>query len=84
MGRAYEAIRTRDLDGLFGYFGLEVEPTLVEAHRDQIAQRFGAEVREIFRLCAGLRERERFTIVREALRLAYDSAVLRDLSSAAH
>ncbi len=82
MGRAYEAIRTRNLDGLFGYFGLEVEPTLVEAHRDQISQRFGAELREIVRLCAGLRERERFTIVREALRLAYDSAVLRGLSAA--
>ncbi|HEX9401583.1 MAG TPA: hypothetical protein VF912_15850 [Anaeromyxobacter sp.] len=82
MGRAYEAVRTRDLDGLFDYFGLEVESRLVEAHRDRITQRFGAEVREIVRLCAGLRERERFTIVREALRLAYESAVLRDLPMA--
>jgi hypothetical protein len=84
MGRAYEAIRTRDLDELFGYFGLEVEPGLVEAHRDRIAQRFGAEVREIVRLCTALRERERFTIVREALRLAYESAVLREGSAAQH
>lgn len=77
MGRALRAARTRDLDGLFGYFGLEVEQRLVDAHRDQIARRFGAEVRAIARLCARLRERERFTIVREALRISYDSATLR-------
>jgi hypothetical protein len=76
MGRSYEAIRTRDLDTLFGYFGLEVEAALVEAHRGQITERFRAEVGEIVRLCKRLRERERFTIVREALRLAYESAVL--------
>jgi hypothetical protein len=76
MGRALEAVRTRDLDGLFGYFGLEVEPRLVEQYRDQIARRFAAEVRAIVRLCAGLRERERYTIVREALRLSYDSATM--------
>jgi hypothetical protein len=78
MGRALEAVRTlRDLERLFGYFGLEVEPKLVEAHRDQIQRRFAAEVRAITRLCARLRERERFTIVREALRLSYESATLR-------
>jgi hypothetical protein len=77
MGRAFEAIRTRDLEGLFGYFGLEFEPTLLAVHRDRIAQRFDAEVQEIVRLCRGLREKERFTIFREALRLAYESAVLR-------
>jgi hypothetical protein len=77
MGRALEVVRTRELDGLFGYFGLEVEPRLLEQHREQIARRFAAEVRAIVRLCAGLRERERFTIVREALRLSYDSARLR-------
>lgn len=74
MGRAFEAIRKRDLDRLFRYFGIEVEPELVEQHRQAIAQRFDAETREIVRLCGGLKERERFTIVREALRLAYDSA----------
>ncbi len=77
MGRALEAVRTRDLDGLFGYFGLEVEPGLVEQHRQSIARRFEAEVQAIVRLCARLRERERFTIVREALRLSYESATLR-------
>ena len=77
MGRALEVVRTRDLDGLFGYFGLAVEPRLVEAHREQIQRRFAAEVRAIVRLCARLRERERFTIVREALRLSYESATLR-------
>ena len=77
MGRALEAVRTRDLDGLFGYFGIEVEPGRVEQHRTQIARRFAVEVRAIVRLCAGLRERERFTIVREALRLSYESATRR-------
>jgi hypothetical protein len=76
MGRALEAVRTRDLDGLFGFFGLEVEPRLVQQHRDQIARRFAAEVRAIVALCARLRERERFTIVREALRMSYESATL--------
>lgn len=76
MGRALEAARTRDLDRLFGYFGLEVEPRLVAAHRAQIARRFDDEVRAIVRLCTRLRERERFTIVREALRIAYESATL--------
>lgn len=77
MGRALEAVRTRDLDGLFGYFGVEVEPRRVAQHRAEIARRFAVEVRAIVRLCAGLRERERFTIVREALRLSYESATLR-------
>lgn len=77
MGRALEAIRRRDVEELFGYFGLEAEPALVSAHREAIAQRFAVEVREIARLCKGLRERERFTVLREALRLAYGSAVLR-------
>jgi hypothetical protein len=82
MGRAFEVIRTRKLEGLFDYFGLEVEPALVAAHREAIAQRFAAEVREIVRLCGRLREKERFTIFREALRLAYDGAVLRGTAPA--
>lgn len=78
MGRALEAVRTRELDELFGYFGLDdVEPELVQAYRKAIAERFDAEVQEIRRLCTRLREKERFTIVREALRLAYESAVPR-------
>jgi hypothetical protein len=76
MGRALEAVRTRELDGLFGYFGLEVEQRLVDRHREQIARRFAAEVRAIVLLCTRLRERERFTIVREALRLSYESAIV--------
>lgn len=83
MGRALEAARTRELDGLFGYFGLEFEPRLLERHRAQIARRFADEVGAIARLCAGLRERERFTIVREALRLSYESATLRDAARTA-
>jgi hypothetical protein len=82
MGRALEAIRTREVEELFGYFGLEAEPALVSAHRDQIARRFAAEVREIVRLCKGLRERERFTLFREALRLAYGSATRRGAAAA--
>jgi hypothetical protein len=77
MGRAFDAIRTRRLEGLFGYFGVEVEPQLVAAHRAAIADRFTAEAQEIVRLCSRLREKERFTIVREALRLSYESAVHR-------
>jgi hypothetical protein len=77
MGRAFEVIRTRPLETLFGYFGVDAEPQLVSAHRDAIAQRFLAEVRELARVCARLREKERFTLLREALRLAYDGAVLR-------
>ncbi len=77
MGRSLEAVRTRDLDGLFGFFGLQFEPRLLDQHREQITRRFADEVRAIVRLCARLRERERFTIVREALRLSYESATLR-------
>ena len=75
MGRALEAVRTKKLEKLFRYFDLDVQPDLVEEHRTAIARRFEAEVQAIVRLCAGLQERERFTIVREALRLSYTSAV---------
>ena len=77
MGRALEAVRTWKLEKLFRYFDLEVQPQLVESHRAAIATRFEVEVAAIARLCSGLRERERFTIVREALRLSYTSAVAR-------
>lgn len=83
MGRAHAAIRTRTLEALFQYFGLDAEPRLVEANRAAIAQRFQAEVAEIVRLCTRLRERERFTIFREALRLSYESSVGRPASLAA-
>lgn len=84
MGRAFDAIRMRNLDGLFGFFGLEVEPRLVAQHREAIARRFAAEAEEIVLRCSALRERERFTIVREALRLSYESAVRRgELAGAA-
>jgi hypothetical protein len=76
MGRALEVTRTRTLEELFGYFGLDdVQPELVAAHRRAISERFAAEVHEIRRLCTRLREKERFTIVRAALRLAYDAAI---------
>lgn len=82
MGRALQTIRTRKLEALFGYFGVEAEEGLVQANRDAIAERFAAEVQEIVRLCTGLREKERFTILREALRLAYDVGVRRGASAA--
>jgi hypothetical protein len=82
MGRAFEVIRTRSLEALFGYFGLEFEPEIVAANRERIAQRFAAEVQEIVRLCTRLREKERFTLFREALRMAYDGAALRRADAA--
>ena len=75
MGRALDAVRTLKLEKLFRYFGLEVQPEILEANRAAIAKRFETEVQAIARLCSGLHERERFTIVREALRLSYTSAV---------
>ncbi|HET8732523.1 MAG TPA: hypothetical protein VFM45_02000 [Anaeromyxobacteraceae bacterium] len=74
MGRTSRAIRTLDLPGLFSFFGLRAQLEVIEAHREAIASRFAHEVREIERLCRSLRERERFQLFREALRLAYDSA----------
>lgn len=71
MGRALDAVRTLDLPRLFAYFGLEADLQRVEASRQAIASRFDLEVRELIRLCPALRERERFTLLREALRLAY-------------
>lgn len=80
MGRASHVIRTRDLPTLFSFFGLPVEPEVVESRRNEIATRFEAEVREIGRLCTRLRERERFQLFRGALRLAYESALHRGAS----
>ena len=75
MGRAAQAIRTKDLPDLFSFFGLPVEGDLLESAREQVASRFAEEVREILRLCTRLRERERHQLFREALRLAYESAL---------
>lgn len=75
MGRALKAVRTRDLDGLFAFFGVSARPELLEAHRAAIAARFALEVQEIVRLCRNLHERERRNLFREALRLAYQSCV---------
>jgi hypothetical protein len=77
MGRTFEVIRTRDLARLFAFFGLEVDAQRVEALRTTIQARFSAEVEAIVRLCAGLPERERRTLFREALRLSYESACVR-------
>jgi hypothetical protein len=77
MGRSIRAIRTRDLPNLFSFFGLHVQQELLEAAREEISARFAIEVGEILRLCTGLRERERYQLFREALRLAYESALRR-------
>lgn len=78
MGRSLEAIRTRELWRLFAFFGVEAVPERVDANRTAIQTRFWDEVKEIVRLCPGLPERERFKLFREALRLAYESAVRRE------
>ncbi|HQR30791.1 MAG TPA: hypothetical protein PLL32_10305 [Anaeromyxobacteraceae bacterium] len=75
MGRTAHAIRTMDLPTLFSFFGLPVEEGLLESAREQVASRFAEEVQEILRLCTRLRERERHQLFREALRLAYESAL---------
>ncbi len=75
MGRALKAVRTRDLERLFGFFGVDARPELLEANRTAIAARFTFEVQEIVRLCRNLHERERHRLFREALRLAYQSSV---------
>jgi hypothetical protein len=74
MGRALSFARSRDLPRLFAFFGLPVRPERVHAHAPQIAARFEAELREIERRCAGLREKERFVVIRAALAMAYDAA----------
>jgi len=75
MGRSEQAIRTRDLAELFPFFGVQAELRLVDLHREAIATRFAYEVQELIRLCSKLRERERFKLFREALRLAYEGAI---------
>jgi hypothetical protein len=77
MGRSYEVIRTSDLARLFPFFGIDAEPSRVEAHRAAIQSRFALEVQSLTRLCARLPERVRFQLFREALRLAYESALVR-------
>ncbi len=77
MRRTLEAIRTKDLPALFSFFGIAAEKELILGLRDEITARFLLEVREIERLCKRLRERERFQLFREALRLAYEGARLR-------
>jgi len=51
MGRAPKAVRSRDLEGLFAFFGVDARPELIEAYRTAIAARFLFEVQEIVRLC---------------------------------
>ncbi len=74
MGRALSFARSRDLPRLFAYFGLDARPEQVQAHGERISARFEAELREIERRCAGLREKERFVVIRAALAMAYDAA----------
>jgi len=77
MGRASRAIQTRDLPTLFSFFGIEMQQEVLESRREEISARFTLEVGEILRLCTRLRERERYQLFREALRLAYESALSR-------
>jgi hypothetical protein len=74
MGRANRAIQTRDLPTLFSFFGLQAQEEVLQSRREQISARFSLEVGEILRLCTRLRERERYQLFREALRLAYETA----------
>ncbi len=74
MGRALSFARSRDLPRVFAYFGLDARPEQVQACADRIAARFQAELREIERRCSGLREKERFVVIRAALSMAYDAA----------
>ncbi len=74
MGRALSFARTRDLRRLFAYFGVAARPERLEACAERISARFEAELREIERRCAGLREKERFVVIRAALAMAYDAA----------
>lgn len=67
--------RSRDLPRLFAYFGVDARPDQVQEHGQKIAARFRAELHEIERRCSGLRERERFVVIRAALSLAYGAAV---------
>jgi hypothetical protein len=82
MGRSFEVIRTRDLTRLFAFFGIDAAPERVEAHRAAIETRFAAEVQALVRLCSSLPERVRFQLFREALRLSYESAVVRSGAAA--
>jgi hypothetical protein len=77
MGRAIHAIRTRDLPTLFSFFGLPMQEEVLESRGEEISARFAVEVREILRLCTKLRERERYQLFREALRLATETALRR-------
>jgi hypothetical protein len=76
MGRALSAVHSIELRRLFSYFDLPAEPEVVEAHRRAIRARFDAEVQAVERHCAALKEKERFQVLRAALRLAYERAVM--------
>lgn len=69
--------RTHDLPQLFGFFGLEARPDVVDAHVTTIPARLQAELGAIERCCGGLREKERFRVIRAELQLAYQSAARR-------
>lgn len=79
MSRSEHALLARDLPALFDFFGVAARADILAARGAQIRARFAAEVREIERLCKKLREKERFKLFREALRLAYESALLHPL-----
>ena len=66
---------------MFSFFGLQTEEEVLESRREEISARFAAEVAEILGLCTRIRERERYQLFREALRVAYESALRRQASA---
>ena len=76
MVKTFEAIRSRDLAGMFAFFGLDASPEYIKLHRRAIQARFAVEVQAIVHICSKLPEHERFKLFRQALRLSYESALL--------
>ena len=65
----------------FSFFGLQTKEEVLESRREEISARFAVEVAEILRRCTRIRERERYQLFREALRVSYQSALRRQVSA---
>jgi hypothetical protein len=76
MEKTFEAIRSRDLAGMFAFFGIEASPECLKVYRLAIQARFALEVQALVHICSKLPEQERFKLFRDALRLSYESALL--------
>ncbi len=76
MQKTFEAIRSRDLAGMFAFFGLDASPEHIKVHRLAIRARFALEVQAIVHTSSKLSEQDRFKLFREALRLSYESTLL--------